>query len=455
MQPAAKNGRKRTVRHLVVVVVFLASLGGAFTAGTVTGLTARSASASDEPSQFSVFWEAWNLVDKYFVDRDKIDPTKMTYGAIQGMLATLGDENHTVFFSPEEAKQQAESMEGSFEGIGAYVESKEGFIHIVAPIHGSPAEDAGILAGDIVFKVNGEDVAGLPEWEVISKIRGPAGTSVVLTVLHVDEKKPVDITVQRGKIDVESVTWSRIPDTDFAYVKISQFADDTGTELDKVLKAVNEASKETPIKGILLDLRNNPGGYLAEALRVNSEFLPTGDVILHERDAKGKIKTWKSTGNGEARDIPMVVLINEGTASAGEITAGALQENGRAKLLGPADARHRHRAAAVHAQRWVSRAPRRHQLAHAQAEPDQGQRHHARHQPGSGRVGDDGRQLRPRRRHAQPGAGEGRQAVQPRAVEFAAAGEVAVKAMFRGPHAVAVRNICFTSIPRPDTAHAS
>ena len=334
MQPAAKNGRKRTVRHLVVVVVFLASLGGAFTAGTVTGLTARSASASDEPSQFSVFWEAWNLVDKYFVDRDKIDPTKMTYGAIQGMLATLGDENHTVFFSPEEAKQQAESMEGSFEGIGAYVESKEGFIHIVAPIHGSPAEDAGILAGDIVFKVNGEDVAGLPEWEVISKIRGPAGTSVVLTVLHVDEKKPVDITVQRGKIDVESVTWSRIPDTDFAYVKISQFADDTGTELDKVLKAVNEASKETPIKGILLDLRNNPGGYLAEALRVNSEFLPTGDVILHERDAKGKIKTWKSTGNGEARDIPMVVLINEGTASAGEITAGALQENGRAKLLG-------------------------------------------------------------------------------------------------------------------------
>ena len=334
MQAEIKNGRKRTAQRLVIVLVFLAGLGGAFTAGTVTGFTARAASASDEPSQFSVFWEAWNLVDKYFVDQDKIDPTKMTYGAIQGMLATLGDENHTVFFSPEEAQQQAESMEGSFEGIGAYVESKEGYIHIVAPIHGSPAEDAGILAGDIVFKVNGEDVAGLPEWEVISKIRGPAGTSVVLTVLHVDEKKPVDITVERGKIDVESVTWSRIPDTDFAYVKISQFADDTGTELDKVLKAVNAASKESPIKGILLDLRNNPGGYLAEALRVNSEFLPTGDVILHERDAQGKIKTWKSTGNGEAREIPLVVLINQGTASAGEITAGALQENGRAKLLG-------------------------------------------------------------------------------------------------------------------------
>jgi len=338
MQVQMNKGQKRTVRHIFLLVVFVAILGGAFTAGTVTGFSVRTASASasatNEPAKFSVFWEVWDLVDKYFVDRDKIDPTTMTYGAIQGMLATLGDENHTVFFSPEEAKQQAESMEGSFEGIGAYVESKDGYIHIVAPIHGSPAEESGILAGDIVFKVNGEDVADLPEWEVISKIRGPAGTSVVLTVLHADEKKPVDITVQRGKIDVESVTWSHIPQTDFAYVKISQFADDTGTELERVLKDVNAAAKQSPIKGILLDLRNNPGGYLSEALRVNSEFLPNGEVILHERDAQGKIKTWKSVGEGLARDIPMVALINEGTASAGEITAGALQENGRAKLLG-------------------------------------------------------------------------------------------------------------------------
>ena len=329
-----KNSQKRTVRHIILVVVFLASLGGAFAAGTVTGVSVRTASASDEPAQFSIFWEVWDLVDQYFVDQDKIDPAKMTYGAIQGMLATLGDENHTVFFSPEEAKQQADAMEGSFEGIGAYVEQKDGFIHIVAPIHGSPAEEAGILTGDVVFKVDGEDVAGLPEWEVISKIRGPAGSTVVLNVLHTDAKDPVDITITRGKIDVESVTWSRIPQTDFAYVKISQFADDTGTELERALKDVNAASAESPIKGILLDLRNNPGGYLSEALRVNSEFLPRGEVILHERDAKGKIKTWKSVGEGLARDIPIVALINEGTASAGEITAGALQENGRAKLLG-------------------------------------------------------------------------------------------------------------------------
>ena len=326
------NSKKQTVRRLLVVLIFLTSLSGAFTLGLFTGVGARGASASDEPAQFGVFWEVWDLVNEHFVDQDKIDPTKMTYGAIQGMLATLGDENHTVFFSPEEAQQQASAMEGSFEGIGAYVDEREGMVYIVAPIHGSPAEEAGILPGDIIVKVNGEDVTGLPQWEVVSRIRGPADTEVVITVLHPDAEEPVDITVMRRTIDVESVAWQRVPSTDFAYVKISQFADDTGAELQKALEQINAA--ETPVKGILLDLRNNPGGYLAEALRVNSEFLPTGDVILHERDAQGKIKTWKSTGNGEARDIPMVVLINEGTASAGEITAGALQENGRAKLLG-------------------------------------------------------------------------------------------------------------------------
>ncbi len=329
-----KLTRKPTLQRLVIVVIFLTSISGAFVAGTVTGVSVRPASAEAEPSQFSVFWEVWDLVNQYFVDQDKIDPTLMTYGAIQGMLATLGDENHTVFFSPEEAKQQADSMEGSFEGIGAYVEARDGFVHIIAPIHGSPAEEAGILAGDMVLKVDGEDVSGQPEWEVISKIRGPAGTDVKLTVLHVDAQEPVDILVTRGTIDVESVTWQRIPETDFAYVKISQFADDTSKELARVLKEVNAAAKDAPVAGILLDLRNNPGGYLAEALQVNSEFLPRGEIILHERDAQGKIKSWKSVGEGLAREIPMLVLVNEGTASAGEITAGALQENGRARLLG-------------------------------------------------------------------------------------------------------------------------
>ncbi len=323
------------LRRLLVIAVFVLSISGAFTVGTVTGMTVRPASAADEPAGFGVFWEVWDLVNRHFVDQDLIDPTKMTYGAINGMLATLGDENHTVFFSPEEAEQQASSLEGSFEGIGAFVGQEEGEFRIIAPIHGSPAEAAGILAGDVVLKVDGEDITGLPEWEIISRIRGPADTQVTLTVLHPEETEPVDITVTRGTIEIDSVTWQRIPDTDFAYLQISQFAADTGNELQAALREIQaEADKGAPVAGILLDLRNNPGGYLAQALRVNSQFLERGAVILHERDAEGQLRTYKSVGSGLGRTIPIIVMINEGTASAGEITAGALQENGRARLVG-------------------------------------------------------------------------------------------------------------------------
>ena len=325
----------RPLRRILLVSLFFVSLTGAFTVGTLTGLTVRPANAADEPPGFSVFWEVWDLVDDYFVDRANIDPVKMTYGAIHGMLATLGDENHTVFFSPAEAEQQASSLEGSFEGIGAFVGAEEGAFRIVAPIHGSPAESAGILAGDVVLKVDGDDITGLPEWEIISRIRGPAGTEVTLTVLHPEASDPVDITVTRGKIEIDSVTWQRIPETDFVYLQISQFAADTGNELQEALKAIqDEADAGNTVAGILLDLRNNPGGYLAQALRVNSQFLEKGKVILHERDADGKLRTYKAVGSGLARTIPLVVMINEGTASAGEITAGALQENGRARLIG-------------------------------------------------------------------------------------------------------------------------
>lgn len=192
-----------------------------------------------------------------------------------------------------------------------------------------------MLAGDIVLKVNGEDITGLPEWEIISRIRGPAGTTVVLSVLHPDASKPVEVSVVRGKIDVASVTWARIPDTNFVYLQISQFASDTGDELQKALDAIDaEVAAGEPVDGILLDLRNNPGGYLQEALRVNTQFLDAGKVILYERDASGQLRTYRSVGNGLARQYPMIALINQGTASAGEITAGALKENGRAQLVG-------------------------------------------------------------------------------------------------------------------------
>ena len=330
-----KTKSGNAIRNVLLVTILVVGMFGAFVAGTATGFMARPALAADEPTQFDVFWEVWELVGEHFVDQDRIDPERMTYGAVRGMLATLGDEGHTAFFSPEEAIQQQDQLEGSFEGIGAYVEQKDGLFRIVAPIHGSPAEAAGILAGDIVLSVDGEDIAGLPDWEIISKIRGPQGTDVILTVVHPETTKPVNITVTRGNIDTESVTWSRIPETDLAYLKVSQFADDTGAELEKALRAIEEEGNgSTPIKGILLDLRNNPGGYFPELLRLNNQFLDNGKTIVHQRNAQGETRSYQSVGNGIAREIPLVVLINQGTASAGEITAAALQENDRAILIG-------------------------------------------------------------------------------------------------------------------------
>ena len=306
-----------------------------FVAGNVTGYLAKSATAATEPQEFAIFWEAWDLVLEQFVDQEIIDVQTMTYGAIRGMLSTLGDENHTVFFSPEEARQQQSTLEGSFEGIGAYVGTEDGRFTVIAPMHGSPAEAAGLRAGDVVVAVDGTEITGKPQWEVISIIRGPVGSAVTLTVLRPGEEKPQELIITRSRIDIDSVLWEPIPGTDFVYLQITQFAADTSRELDKALLAIQERLEGgTPVRGIVLDLRNNPGGYLQEAIEVNSHFLSAGKIILHERDADGRISTYRARGPGLAREIPMVVLINEGTASAAEISAGALQTNHRAKLVG-------------------------------------------------------------------------------------------------------------------------
>lgn len=306
-----------------------------FVAGNVSGWLTRPVLAAQDPPEFAIFWEAWEIVVDHFVDRNMIDFQKMTYGAIEGMLNTLGDQNHTAFFTPEVAELQANALEGSFEGIGAHVSMEDEQFTIVAPIRGSPAEAAGILAGDVVIAVDGVSTTGMAEWEIIDRVRGPAGTTVVLTVLHPEATETVDITVVRGRIELASVTWTRIPDTELAYIQITQFASDTNYELMRVLREIQaEAASEQPIRGLLLDLRNNPGGYLLEAVRVGSQFLDDGLVILHERDAEGNISTHYSRGRGYARELPMVVLINQGSASAAEILAGALQENARAQLVG-------------------------------------------------------------------------------------------------------------------------
>lgn len=278
---------------------------------------------------FGTFWQAWSLARENFVDPAAVDPQVMTEGAIQGMLDSLGDQGHTRFLSAEETARWTESLSGQFEGIGAYIDVRDGQTVIVAPIEGSPAEAAGVRAGDVILRVDGEPTTGWTVEELVTNVRGPRGSTVVLTVIHAGEQAPVDIEITRDRIQVPSVTWAMLPD-DIALVRLSSFARRSADELEAALiEAQNEGAQ-----GIIFDLRDNPGGLVNEALGVAGQFLPEGSVVLQEEYRDGSVKTSRTNRVGAAQDIPVVVLINGNTASSAEIVSGAMQEAGRAKLIG-------------------------------------------------------------------------------------------------------------------------
>jgi carboxyl-terminal processing protease len=280
-------------------------------------------------TEFAVFWEVWELASDRYVDSEAVDPAAMTSGAVNGMLDSLGDQGHTRFLPADEAAAWDESLRGSFEGIGAYVDVRDGRPIIVAPIEGSPAEAAGLRPGDQVLAVDGESTDGWTIDRLISTVRGPRGTAVTLRVLHLGETTPVDVTITRASVDVPSVTWRVLSDAT-ALVRISSFDDDTGTELEEALRAAQEAGA----RAIVLDLRNNPGGFLTEAVKSASQFLPSGSTILIETDRSGRQSPTVVRTPGVAQNIPVVVLVNENSASAAEILSGALQENNRAVIVG-------------------------------------------------------------------------------------------------------------------------
>lgn len=324
--------RNKFARRVALSAVTIWLMALAFVGGNVSGFSIRSAMAAEErPYQFTIFWEAWDYVVTHFVDRERVDFSAMTYGAIEGMLASLGDEGHTTFLAPDAVRLHQTSLEGSFEGIGAYVSMEDGNVLIVAPIDGSPAEQAGILAGDVILEVDGESVEGKSLDQVIFLVRGPADSQVVLTVRRPEIQDPLTVPIIRDRIEVPSVSWSPIPYSDVSYIKISQFTAGVDRELEAALREISEANVN---QGIILDLRNNPGGFLQQAIQANSQFLPKGDLILIESDANQNQTVHRSRGLGYAREMPLVVLINKGTASASEITAGALKENDRAILIG-------------------------------------------------------------------------------------------------------------------------
>jgi len=314
---------------LVVVLVFGVGAGVLLDRGVAAANAASGAAETSNQLNVPLIQEAWNAIQGHYVDRSAVISTTLTYGAISGMVSALGDTGHSVFLSPEMVKAEQNYTQGQFEGIGAEVQSKDGNVVIVAPISGSPAQKAGIRPGEIIAKVDGQDVTGLTLEQVVSKILGPAGTKVTLTLRDPATGQTRDLTITRARIEVAPVAWQFLPGSKVAHVQISAFS--TGVSAD-LQKALADAQKQGAT-ALIVDLRNNPGGLLDGAVGVASQFLNGGNVLL-EKDAQGKETPVAVESNVPKTNLPMVVLINGGTASASEIVAGAIQDAGRAKLVG-------------------------------------------------------------------------------------------------------------------------
>lgn len=333
-----KRIRSSITSAAVTFVLMIAAFGAGVTFGanpTIVNAQSRlglfSPQSVDVPDNFTIFWQALDVVQDHFVDQDVLTDENLTYGAIEGLLEALGDQGHTAFLTPEEVAAQRSSIAGSFSGIGATVGMENDLPVIIAPIDGSPAEKAGVLAGDMILKVDNTDISGQDLGMVIDQIRGEAGTEVVLTMLRGDEAGPttIDIAITRGDIVVPATTWGFIPDTDVALIRLSQFS---ANAAETITAALEEAQDEGA-SSVVLDLRNNPGGLVDQAIRVTSQFIDEGNVF-QEENASGNRRVIEVLGDGVATDIPLVVLINEGSASSAEILAGAIQDYERGLLIG-------------------------------------------------------------------------------------------------------------------------
>lgn len=337
----------RSLRFVLAALIAIVLLIGAFSSGVVVGWVLpdrvlagfqpdKEVVASDNPTQaqptsspedlFKPFWETWDIVHEQFVDQP-IDDTALMRGAISGMLEALGDK-HTAYMDPEQYRISQMPMDGEYEGIGAWVDITGDFLVIISPMPDSPAEKAGIKAGDTIIAVDGEDMTGVDGNLVLRRILGPANTEVKLTVKRESQEEPLEIAITRAKIVIPSVT-SEMLENEIAYVQVSTYGEKTTAELETALK---ELMAEKP-KGMILDLRNNGGGYLNTAIEVVSQFIPSG-VVMYEQYGSGEKETFEALPGGLATDIPLVVLVNEGTASASEITAGAIQDLKRGQLVG-------------------------------------------------------------------------------------------------------------------------
>jgi carboxyl-terminal processing protease len=288
--------------------------------------TPAAGTPTDLGQLFEPFWQSWNIVHDQYIDQP-VDDEALMRGAIKGMMESLGDQ-HSSYMDPEQYNQANIPLEGEYEGIGAWVDPSGEFLTIVSPMPGSPAEKVGLKPGDEIIAVDGEDMTGIDGSLVIRRVLGPAGSTVKLTVRRESLPEPFNVEVTRANITIPSVV-SKMLDNNVAYVNLTTFGDKSISELRGSLK---DLLAQKPI-GLILDLRNNPGGELTTAIEVASEFIGDG-VIMYEEYGDGRQDTYTARKGGLATEVPLVVLINEGSASASEIVAGAIQDRQRGTLVG-------------------------------------------------------------------------------------------------------------------------
>lgn len=285
---------------------------------------------SDAVADFALIARAWNIIEKNYVARGSITQEALTYGAISGMVDALGDTGHSIFLNPSMVKELHTTETGKLKGVGVQiVVNAHRQVVVQTPLDNSPAQRAGVRPGEIIMSVNGKDIAGMPLGQVASEISGPVGTSVDLGILNPRTHRFRNVNIVRADITISDVSWRQVPGSEVAVVRIAAFDDHMSEDLRKALREIQKQD----LKGLILDLRNNPGGVLDESVRVASQFLAGGNVLL-VRNAQGNVTPVPVEPGGLATNMPMTVLINHGSASAAEIVAGALRDAHRARLIG-------------------------------------------------------------------------------------------------------------------------
>jgi len=317
------NGKGHLKIIFLIVLVFLL--------GVTIGLgrsDKSSAPSNNVYEDLKVFTEVIGLLQKEYVEETK--SRDLVYGAVKGMLETL--DPHSAFMPPEVYKEMQEETKGRFEGLGIEITLKDGILTVVTPIEGTPAFKAGILAGDLIVKIDGEPTKNLNLMDSVKRLRGPRGTKVTITIMREGFTKPKEVPLTREVIPVRSVRYE-LMDKHYGYIRLSHFQEKTDSEFGKAIKALEEENKG-PLKGLILDLRNNPGGLLDQAVKVSDRFIDSGVIVsIDGRREEQKMKFY-AHAQGTMPRYPLVVLVNNGSASGAEIVAGAIQDLNRGLLVG-------------------------------------------------------------------------------------------------------------------------